>query len=267
MDRHSSSSPGTPALYGHACANCAQSKCKCILRRAGGRCERLAAPSPRPYIATDVVRCHRLNKECRPSETVRRRNAKRPAVSKTARLEEKLDGLVSLLQAGAPSGAVIASPPTTSSGEFTPYDAIQMNASTPTYNQSERDSVSSSSNDYIRNAMPATTDCTGSSYEPSPADAGECLLNFQTYKSKFFPFVTIPSTTTAQQLRYERPFLWLCIMTVGSKSMSQQKILGKIVRQTIAQEMVVESAKNIDFLLGLLAFIGWYAIFKRQIKS
>jgi hypothetical protein len=40
MDRHSSPSQGTPAPYGHACASCAQSKCKCIIRRAGGPCER-----------------------------------------------------------------------------------------------------------------------------------------------------------------------------------------------------------------------------------
>ena len=33
-------------------------------------------------------------------------------------------------------------------------------------------------------------------------------------------------------------------------------MLGSRIRQTIAQEMIVQSAKNIDLLLGLLAFIG-----------
>jgi hypothetical protein len=42
MDRHTSPSRGTPAPYGHACASCAQSKCKCVIRRAGGPCERSA---------------------------------------------------------------------------------------------------------------------------------------------------------------------------------------------------------------------------------
>jgi hypothetical protein len=40
MDRHTSVSLGTPAPYGQACANCARSKCKCIIRHAGGPCER-----------------------------------------------------------------------------------------------------------------------------------------------------------------------------------------------------------------------------------
>ncbi|MCJ1399412.1 hypothetical protein MMC11_002614 [Xylographa trunciseda] len=93
--------------------------------------------------------------------------------------------------------------------------------------------------------------------EPSLVEAEEYLLNFQTYKSKYFPFIYIPASTSAQQLRQERPFLWLGIMTVGSKSTSQQQRLGSRIRQTIAQEMVVQSAKNVDLLLGLLAFIGW----------
>ncbi|KAE8451746.1 hypothetical protein EG329_003203 [Mollisiaceae sp. DMI_Dod_QoI] len=46
-------------------------------------------------------------------------------------------------------------------------------------------------------------------------------------------------------------------MAVSSKSTSQQEVLGNKVRQTIAQEMVVQSEKNIDLLLGLLTFINW----------
>lgn len=31
-----------PAPYGRACEECAHAKCKCMLRREGGRCERFA---------------------------------------------------------------------------------------------------------------------------------------------------------------------------------------------------------------------------------
>jgi hypothetical protein len=230
----------------------------------------------------NVVRCHRLNKECRPAQTVRRRNPRKPIVSKTARLEEKLDGLVSLIKAGVQSSAVITSPQATAAkDDSTPYGSVRINANTPTHNQSKRGSVSSSSNDYIHNVpvlIPATTDSTGSSYhlppsglldtgEPSPVEAEEYLIDFQVYKSKYFPFIYIPSTASAQQLRRERPFLWLCIMTVGSKSTSQQQVLGRKIRQMIAQEMVVRSAKDIDLLLGLLAFIGWYGICQFRIEK
>ncbi|KAL9094342.1 MAG: hypothetical protein Q9165_003483 [Trypethelium subeluteriae] len=46
-------------------------------------------------------------------------------------------------------------------------------------------------------------------------------------------------------------------MAVGSKSTSQQQILGAKIRQTIAQEVVIQSEKSIDLLLGLLVFMSW----------
>lgn len=220
MDSLTETAP-TPAPYGHACANCAQSKCRCILHRVGGPCER----------------CRRLNKECRPAETVRRRNPRKVTVSKTARLEEKLDGLVSLIKAG----------------------------------QSGRDTASSSLNGYKQSVpmlTPPTDESIASSHpspvfqdisgEPSPAEAEECLISFKKYNSKYFPFVYIPSAITARELQQERPFLWLSIMAVCTKSTARQQALSSKIRQTVAQEMILEAEKNIDLLLGLLTFIGWY---------
>lgn len=236
IDRHSPLTAGTPAPYGHACANCAQSKCKCIIRRAGGPCERSATLSYLLWgITIDVVRCRRMNKECHPARTVRRRNPRRPAVSKTTRLEEKLDSLVSLIKAGAQSGAAITSRATAAIDDSMHYGATRMNVNTPAH-QPKRGSVSSSSN--VAVLTPATDDSMGSPYnlptpgfldaggEPSPVEAEEYLINFHTCKSKYFPFVAIPSNTGAQQLRQERPFLWLCIMAVSSKSTAQQQLLG-----------------------------------------
>lgn len=195
---------------------------------------------------TDVARCYRLKKECRPAQSVRRRNPRKSAVTKTARLEEKLDGLVSLVKAGVLAGAVTSSPQTTASA----------------HNSAPSSTVHTNSNHNGPALTPATSDSTCSSYEPSPVEAEEYLTDFREYKLKYFPFVCIPPTISAQQLRQERPFLWLCIMAVGSKSTSQQQALGTKVRQTVAQEMIVQSAKSIDLLLGFLAFIGWYGIFQ-----
>ncbi|KAK1705618.1 uncharacterized protein BDZ83DRAFT_543546, partial [Colletotrichum acutatum] len=78
---------GIAAPYGRACTNCSRAKCKCILRPVGGACER----------------CHRLGKSCQPSNPIRKRS-KKPPSSRTAQLEEKLDGLVTLLrQSGRPN--------------------------------------------------------------------------------------------------------------------------------------------------------------------
>lgn len=253
--RHAAPSPGIPAPYGHACANCALSKCKCIIHQAGGPCER----------------CRRINKECRPAETVRRRNPRKPAVSKTTRLEKKLDDLVSLIKSGAQSGIVSTSHATTPVDDDSTPSGVETNISG--HDRSERILVSSNSNEYCRHTLqaltPATDDYLDNSYslpssifheisgEPSPVEAEEYLTHFQTHKSKFLPFVNIPSTINAKQLRQEQPFLWFCIMAVSSQSTAQQQLWGSKIRQTVAQQMVVQSVRNVDLLLGLLTFLGW----------
>ncbi|RAL02599.1 transcription factor domain-containing protein [Aspergillus ibericus CBS 121593] len=71
----------SPLPYGRACATCARSKCRCVPRSGGGRCER----------------CHRLNKECR---VLPGRRKARP-LSKAVQLERKMDGLMTLLTSSA----------------------------------------------------------------------------------------------------------------------------------------------------------------------
>lgn len=93
--------------------------------------------------------------------------------------------------------------------------------------------------------------------EPSPVEAEEHLTIFHTHKSKYFPSVYVPSTTTAQQLRPEQPFSWLCIMTMASGLTSQQQVLGSKIRDTLAQEMLLRSDQSIDLLIRLLAYVGW----------
>ncbi|KAF2807184.1 uncharacterized protein BDZ99DRAFT_500451 [Mytilinidion resinicola] len=247
MDQHSSSSLGTPAPYGQACTSCAQSKCKCIIRPVGGACDR----------------CHRLNKQCRPIEAIRRRNPKRPAVNKTARLEQKLDGLVSLIKSGALSSTVDISPQDMRSlGNTTPRGTINMDTVTPDYIQPLGGSLLgvTDAGTLENSSTTPTTDSIRASYEPSQVEAEQYLASFRTYKSRGFPFVHIPSTTTASHLKQERPFLWLCIMSIASNSTLQQRLLGSRIRQFIAQEMVVQLNRNMDLLLGILTFIGWATI-------
>jgi hypothetical protein len=225
----------------------------------------------------DVVRCRRINKECHPAKTVRRRNPRRPAVSKTTRLEEKLDSLVSLIKAGSQSGAAITSThATAATDDSMPYGTPRLNVNTPAHIQSKRGSVSSSSG--VVALTPVTDDSMGSPYnlphgfldtggDPSPVEAEEYLIDFHIYKLKHFPFIAIPSNTRGQQLRQERPFLWLCIMAVGSKSTAQQQLLSNKIRETIVQKMAVQSERSVDLLLGILTFIGWYGIMNVEIEE
>ena len=216
-----------------------------------------------------------MNKECRPSVKVRKHDAKRPAVSKTAQLEEKVDGIVSLLRSAAQSGSVAPNPNATTVWNLGRDNNIQANRTTSLPSQ-----VDGSSNDVPYDYPPyptlLTPTTTGSEstfhhspasgvpggFEPSLHEAEEFLRIFRTQKSKYFPFIYIPSTTSAQQLFQERPFLWLCIMAMSSNSTSQQLALGSRIRNIVGRKMVLENEKKLELLLGLLAYIGWFVAFR-----
>ncbi|KAK1993065.1 hypothetical protein LX36DRAFT_268945 [Colletotrichum falcatum] len=257
----SSSGGGIPAPYGRACINCSRAKCKCILRPVGGACER----------------CHRLSKPCQPSNTVRRRSRK-PRSSRTAQLEEKLDGLVTMLrQSGRPdlpaglgvdvavhraprpaaaAPAAVISPSATaamtpSSSELGDARARGRANPFPTPTMSQAD-----------NSPEGTGSGTGFEYGdaddlPSPAEAETMFEGFRDRSLKAFPFMCFGDATTARALRAERPFLWLCVMTVASRVTSQQLALGRRVRQIVSQKVILENERSMDHLLGILVILGW----------
>lgn len=159
----------------------------------------------------DAARCHRLKKECRPSVTFRRRNPKKPVTSKSARLEEKLDGLVSLLKAGAHSDAGSTDTRAIAAIHDSAHNSnIQTNDGTSPYIRIEGGLVTSNLDDHLPNlpalkpGNPHSEDTLNHSSastlydagEPSLVEAEEYLALFRTHKSKFFPFVHIPSEMT-----------------------------------------------------------------------
>lgn len=145
-------------------------------------------------------------------------------VSTTARLEKKIDALAASIRQQAQTG------------------------------QSSVRSESQSDASPLLNDLLYSFDRYGVS-----ADEAEDYLNtFRNHHARYFPFVYIPSDLTALQLRNQRPYLWLAILTTGSYSVRRQQQLGDIFRKEIAEAMVVRSEKSIDLLLALLTFIGWF---------
>ncbi|KAJ5995144.1 hypothetical protein N7481_002121 [Penicillium waksmanii] len=125
---------------------------------------------------------------------------------------------------------------------------------------SEESSVLNSLHENQTNASTPATSYSMSSFcivDISSHESEKCLDDFRVFKLQYFPFVHIPIDMTAVQLQKERPFLWLCIVSISTKSTARQKALGYKVRQTVAQIMLLESEKSIDLLLGLLTFLGW----------
>ncbi|KAL6718431.1 hypothetical protein ACLMJK_004521 [Lecanora helva] len=240
----------------------------------------------------------------RPSETNRkRRSVNRHSSSKVERLEEKLDGLVTLLTSSAQSTQTghAVDRDAVASDEFrnqlTP-ESLQSLASTPRHSETHASRVTLPANAdaekdirycpgsgislHVPVISPETsytasgtrsatyhTPHTSSSlnFEPSMQEAEEYLKAFMNTYSTYLPFTGLSQLTTAQELRQQRPFLWLCIMMITTKSSEQQRVLGREVRLTIGREILIEGKNNFDLLLGLLVFAGWghYHIYDKPV--
>jgi hypothetical protein len=73
----------------------------------------------------------------------------------------------------------------------------------------------------------------------------------------FIPFIHIPSHITSQQLRVERPFVWLTIMAVLTPAIDKRDTVFTQITTLIHQKLLVEVAPSMDMLLGLMIFITW----------
>ncbi|KAJ5157257.1 uncharacterized protein N7482_008357 [Penicillium canariense] len=234
---------GTPAPYGRACINCSRAKSKCILLATGNGCER----------------CQRLKKDCRPSPTVRKRNA-RSSASRTAQLEAKLDNIVSLLQTnGGPTGIPAdwdVALPTTGQNASSQSQTCASSCSLPSGGIPTPPATVSAPNSCSVEDLCSTL--------PIPPETAEQTLSyFRTENMKYLPFVHIPSHMTSQQLRQEKPFLWLCIMAVLMPGSIQRESVFTKITGTIHQKLLVDSSPSMDMLLGIMTFISWTTYARR----
>jgi hypothetical protein len=127
----------------------------------------------------------------------------------------------------------------------------------------------------------------------SAAQAEETLAFFRQHYLQVFPFVHIPSDMKyvhliprlvlagsilesfyrdnirnsaawlmlflrAAQIQRDRPYLWLNISAVCSRSPIKQAALNRRSREELANKILVSCERNIDMLLGTLCNLGWY---------
>ncbi|KAL3426139.1 zn 2cys6 transcription factor [Phlyctema vagabunda] len=244
-----------------ACTNCVRAKAKCSTTGVmGQKCDR----------------CIRMKKNCQPSPPMRKRRAFTRSASKTSKLEEKVDGLVTLLKSATQSMPAVIN----NANLNTPPESIVLRS-----HRSDSSSVAANSVDYQDHAYkepvrgesgsmeysftpPATSSRSWSpsqnlqpslqrSIEPSSTDAESYLRRFQTYFVRYLPFIVIPPSVTASQLRQERPFLWLSVMCVASCHTTQQLKLSKELRGIFGREAYFEGTRNMDLLLAVLVYGVW----------
>jgi hypothetical protein len=193
-----------------------------------------------------------------------------------SKLEQKLDGLVTLLTSATQSVPAImnatAMPTQARTSGPLHYDiddSFTAVGSTSSQSRSDDRRVSN----VERFPEPRYTSATSSASEktlvnvqqptlppalqPSPEDAELYLNRFRTQFIKHLPFLVLAPSVTSHQLRQDRPILWACIMATASTNSTQQIALSREVRAIFGRETFVEGTRNMDLLLGLLVFSVW----------
>jgi hypothetical protein len=96
-----------------------------------------------------------------------------------------------------------------------------------------------------------------SAYKIPENIADQNLGTFRRAFLPFFPVVYIPEVMSASYLRQQKPFLWLVMMCLTTKDMTQQGAMEYTIGQIISQRIIAEHEKNIDLLLGLICYLAW----------
>lgn len=193
------------------------------------------------------------------SGTKRNRDVKRLAKSKNEQLEAKIDGLVSLLTSTA--GLPVNPANSGTSGVFTNapvipgitvFETPRANVPMPIPFRPSNESIQATT---ISAAASLQT------LDASPLENEQELLDeFMTIRLVHLPFMYIPLQTSAADMRATRPFLWLCIRAVSTRSTLQQSILYSHIRRILGQSMVSDLERSIEELLGLLVCIAWLVL-------
>ncbi|KAF3071318.1 hypothetical protein GL218_00651 [Daldinia childiae] len=236
-----------------------RAKCKCFYRSDGSSCER----------------CHRLGKTCEPTLTARKRKARTPSPSQShvqpppptgnTRLEEKLDELVSLLRSqAAEKQAQQHTPESLPGGALAGY-TDSMSPTPVSIPVREHPDIAIDTTATIVHLLRPSTPASPSpifddvSVHKIPDTTAEELLD--SFRNAFIPMcpvVHIPISTSSAELRRERPFLWLVIMALTSKMISQQFAMADTIWRIISHRVVLQhivdlvysSASSVS-LLGL----------------
>lgn len=242
--------------YGLACQNCFKAKSKCVARPG--------------VTAGACARCHRLSKECQPSDSIRHRGAgqKKASDARIAELESKVNSLLSKLDSrdttdapgvsgtkdGADSQAVAgtqaaAPAPMVASidveddphvGDFTEISASQRN---------------------IGSSDSAAT------AEPISMTPDERLSRpFDIFRFKMlpeFPFIHLPADMTPEVLRSLWPTLLLSIMcvSVASPCCSSESLEFKLLmsQALVALDKKPTNLQRMDKFLAILVYLAWGA--------
>ncbi|KAI1112125.1 hypothetical protein F5Y14DRAFT_283342 [Nemania sp. NC0429] len=294
MSRHSvpavSSESCSPAPYGQSCEACARAKCKCFYRtppetgcerchRRGIACKQSIRTRKRKARAQSSS----ISPPASPSASALASASVSVAEPPSTRLEAKLDDLVSLLRSQAVEKQTLAQAQALQTA--TPVNSSSTGAYTPSatsvtaaYSESlisapprDPDVLVDMTRSAVRLVRPNSPPPISSpilqdvlAVEVSERVAEEQLYTFRSAFLSMFPFVHLPPSVSASQLRYQRPFLWLVTLALTTKSVSQQFAMEEMIWHIISRRIVSEHLADLDLLLGVVCFASWSHYFKKD---
>ena len=245
MDRRG---PSNSSPYGLACTNCFRSKCKCIARPDGNGCQR----------------CHRLKKQCRPSESIRRTiiDEKKTSTSRIDALEQKVENLISQLQTRNLIDSDTSDPRRTHDtssqrDETRPFQPSSIAGNDPRSGRRtilEVDGTIHDADDVVFSELSRVSN--------PEVDTGQTLLEtFQSRLLVHFAFMHLPVHMTAEKLRRNRPILFQAIACVipplSSDKLEQSKELRDLIHKVMMGDGGQRNTDKMDLLLAILTYVAW----------
>lgn len=219
-------------------------------------------------------RCHRLGKPCEPAGAGEGAGRKRKRQRKTliqpsspapaSKLEEKLEDLVSLLRSQA---VAKQSNSTENDSPSTLSEAVSYVETISATSVRDPDLVIDTTTSVVHLLRPTNSDEAEAPWlihndvavhKISDRVAEEGLNMLRESFISMFPFVHIPASMSAARLRHESPFLWLVIMALTTKLVSQQFEMEETIWRIISGRIVAEHLADLDLLLGVICFASWY---------
>jgi hypothetical protein len=73
-----------------------------------------------------------------------------------------------------------------------------------------------------------------------------------------FPFIPIPQSISADELRREKPFTYLAVIAITSIKLSQHTEISRIIINQVAGRVFMEAERSIDLLSGILTLAAWF---------
>ena len=98
---------------------------------------------------------------------------------------------------------------------------------------------------------------------PSEQEGNTFMEIFRTRMVPLFPFIVIPDNMTSEQLRREKPFLYLNISMVACQNSPRQREISGIVKEYVAEHIVMMGEHSMDLLQGLLVHLAWFISISR----